>query len=68
MIERLPSAKINSKWDLKKLYHESKCKLSPAEKRGIKAGLADVRAGRVHTHEEVMNMIANKFKGLGLEK
>ena len=42
--------------------------LSEHEIEGIKAGLEDVAAGRVHTHEEAMDRINNKFKSLGLSK
>lgn len=36
-------------------------KLSEEEKAGIERGLADVEAGRVSTHEEVMNRVKKKF-------
>jgi len=38
--------------------------LSEAEIEGIKAGLADIEAGRVHTHEEVMAHMAKKMDQL----
>ncbi len=38
--------------------------LSEAEIDGIKAGLADSQAGRVHSHEYVMNHINEKMKML----
>lgn len=36
--------------------------LSEAEIEGIKAGLADIEAGRVHTHEEVMADMDRKLE------
>ena len=36
-------------------------KLSEEEKAGIERGLADVEAGRVSTHEEVMSRVKEKF-------
>ena len=38
--------------------------LSEAEIEGIKAGLADSEAGRVHSHEYVMNYINEKMQKL----
>jgi len=38
--------------------------LSEAEIEGIKAGLADIEAGRVHTHEEVMAHMAKRMDEL----
>lgn len=38
--------------------------LSEAEFEGIKAGLADSEAGRVHSHEYVMNHINEKMQAL----
>ena len=38
--------------------------LSEAEIEGIKAGLADIEPGRVHTHEEVMAHMAKKMDQL----
>ena len=35
-----------------------------AEIEGIKEGLADIEAGRVHTHEEVMAYMAKKMDEL----
>lgn len=42
--------------------------LSEAEIEGIKAGLADSDAGRVHSHEYVMNYINEKMKKLSESK
>lgn len=36
--------------------------LSEAEIESIKAGLADIEAGRVHTHEEVMARMDKRLK------
>ncbi len=36
-------------------------KLSEEEKASIERGLADVEAGRVSTHEEVMSRVKEKF-------
>jgi len=38
--------------------------LSDAEIAGIKAGLADIDAGRVHTHAEVAKKISQKLQNL----
>ena len=38
--------------------------LSEAEIEGIKEGIADSAAGRIHSHEHVMNHINAKIKGL----
>ena len=38
--------------------------LSEAEIEGIKAGLADSEAGRVHSHEYVMNYMKEKMQKL----
>ncbi len=35
--------------------------ISKEEKEAIKAGLKDIEAGRVHTHEEVMDRIRAKY-------
>jgi predicted transcriptional regulator len=41
--------------------------LSEVEIEGIKAGLADVEAGRTFTHDEAVNRMANKLKQLGID-
>ena len=38
--------------------------LSEAEIEGIKEGIADSAAGRIHSHKHVMNHINAKIKGL----
>ncbi|MEJ7780625.1 MAG: hypothetical protein WKF68_13670 [Daejeonella sp.] len=38
--------------------------LSEAEIKGIKIGLKDVEAGRLHTHSEVADIIEKKIIGL----
>jgi predicted transcriptional regulator len=36
--------------------------LSDEEKASIEKGLEDVKAGRVHKHEDVMKMVKKKYK------
>ncbi|QHS55782.1 hypothetical protein GWR56_09635 [Mucilaginibacter sp. 14171R-50] len=42
--------------------------LSAAEIEGINAGIDDVEAGRIFTHEEAINRITDKLKQLGIDK
>ncbi|GGH20986.1 hypothetical protein [Mucilaginibacter phyllosphaerae] len=51
-----------------KLQEDEWAGLSSTEIEGIKAGLADIEAGRIFTHKEAMDRIANKLKQLGIDK
>jgi hypothetical protein len=62
LVERLGPHNIDPKADLKALYCEHKGMLiSRRAIEGLKAGIADADVGRVHTHEEVMARIEEKF-------